>query len=181
MKVHSSNKIIDYETQFGDWKIQLIMSMNFISSKDSDETRTMSTKIDNVEIMMVSETDDIIKELFESLSQKFHEGLEESMKGSGFIFDSIGLLYYHLQKESLSRKTGSYMDSPKCLVKKKATRNPKNNDDNCFQYALTVALNYKNIKKDPQRISKIKPFTDQYNCKEIDFPSHPSEDWKSLN
>ena len=36
--------------------------------------------------------------------------------------------------------------------------NRKNNNNNCFQYALTVALNYHNIKKDPQRISKIKPF-----------------------
>ena len=30
---------------------------------------------------------------------------------------------------------------------KKATINPKNDDDNCFPYALTVALNYQNIKK----------------------------------
>ena len=36
--------------------------------------------------------------------------------------------------------------------KKKATINTKNNDNNCFQYALTVALNYQSIKKDPQRI-----------------------------
>ena len=28
---------------------------------------------------------------------------------------------------------------------KKAKVNPKNNDNNCFQYALNVALNYKNI------------------------------------
>ena len=40
-----------------------------------------------------------------------------------------------------------------------------------LQHALTVALNYVQIKKDPQRISKIKPFIDQYNWKEIDFPS----------
>ena len=33
-----------------------------------------------------------------------------------------------------------------------------------------VALNYEQIKKDQQRISKIKPFIDQYNWKEIDFP-----------
>ena len=46
------------------------------------------------------------------------------------------------------------MDSPEWLKNKK-TINPKNNDDNCFQYALTVALNYQNIKKDPQRISKL--------------------------
>ena len=50
------------------------------------------------------------------------------------------------------------MDSPKWLNNKKETINPKNNDDKCFQYALTVALNYHNIEKDPQRISKIATF-----------------------
>ena len=39
---------------------------------------------------------------------------------------------------------------------KKPTINPKNNDDKCFQYALTVPLNYQNIKNNPKRISKIK-------------------------
>ena len=43
------------------WKIQLTMAINFISSKDSDETRTMHTKTNNVEIMIGSETDEIIK------------------------------------------------------------------------------------------------------------------------
>ena len=42
------------------------MAVNFISSKDSDETRTMHTKSNNVEIMMGCETDEIIEELFES-------------------------------------------------------------------------------------------------------------------
>ena len=43
------------------------MAIDFISSKDSDETRTMHTKSSNVEIMMDSKTDEIIEELFESL------------------------------------------------------------------------------------------------------------------
>ena len=34
-------------------------------------------------------------------------------------------------------------------------------------------------KTNPQRISKIKPFIDQYNWKEIDFPTH-SKDWKEF-
>ena len=58
------------------------------------------------------------------------------------------------------------MDSPKWLNNKKATINPKNNDDKCFRYVITVALNHEQIKKDPQRITKIKPFIDQYNWKE---------------
>ena len=53
---------------------------------------------------------------------------------------------------------------------KKATINPKNTKDNkCFQYALTVALNHREIGKDPQRISKIKPYIDKYNWKDIYF------------
>ena len=95
LRVHSSNEVIDYETQFGEWKIQLTMSINFISSKDSDETRNMHTKSDKIEIMMGSETDDITDELFESLLQKYQEGLEESMRASEFTFDSVDLLYYN--------------------------------------------------------------------------------------
>ena len=83
-----------------------------------------------------------------------------------------------LIKVSLSRG-GSYIDSLKWLKNKKATINPKNNDDNCFQYAVTVALNYKKTKKDPQRISNIKPFIYQYNWKDIDFPLY-SKDWKKF-
>ena len=47
-----------------------MMSINFTSSKDSDETRNMHTKNDNIEIIIGSETNDIIKELCQSLLQK---------------------------------------------------------------------------------------------------------------
>ena len=148
-------------------EIKLIMSINFISSKDFDETCSMTTKSDNIEIMVVSETDDIIEELSESLLQKYQERLEESMRRSNLYFDSVDLLYYYLQKTSLFRKGLSYIDSPKWLKNKKATINPENNDDKCFQYALTAALNYQNINSHPERISNLRPFIDQYNWKEI--------------
>ena len=73
------------------------MSINFIASNDSNETRNLRTKSNNIEIMMGNETDGIIEELCESLLQKYPEGLEESMRrGSNFIFDSFDLLYYLL-------------------------------------------------------------------------------------
>ena len=91
-KFHSGNEVINYETQ-GEWKIQLTMIINFISSKDSDEIRTMHTKSNIMEIMMVNETDEIIEEIFESLLQKCQEGLEEKMRESeSSVFDS--LIYY---------------------------------------------------------------------------------------
>ena len=154
------------------------MAIDFISSKDSDEPHTMHTKSNNVKIMMGSETYEITEELFKSFLQKYQEELEKSMRGSEFVYDSVDALHYNLNKVSLSRG-GSYIDFPKWLKNKKATINPKNNDDKRFLYALTVALNYEKIKKDPQRISKIKPFTDKYNWKDIDFASH-SKDWKKF-
>ena len=54
-KVHSGNTVIDYKTH-GEWKIQLPVTINFIPSKDSDEIRTMPTKINNIEILMGNET-----------------------------------------------------------------------------------------------------------------------------
>ena len=84
------------------------------------------------------------------------------MKGSDFIFDSVQLLYYKCHKINIKRE-GSYIDSPDWIKNIKATINLKNQDDKCFQYAATVVLNHEEIKKDPQRISKIKPFIDKYN------------------
>ena len=96
------------------------------------------------------------------------------MRGSEFAYDRVD----RLNKISLSRGV-SCIDSPKWLKNKKATINPKNKDDKCFLCALTVALNYGKVKKDPQRTSKIKPFIDQYSCKDIDFPLH-SKVWKKI-
>ena len=49
---------------------------------------------------------------------------------------------------------GSYIDSPKWLKNKNATKNQKNNDK-CFQYAIAVALNHGQIKSHAERISGI--------------------------
>ena len=132
--------INDHKTQ-GEWKIQLKMQIKIIYSIDSGETRIMHTKNDNIEIMIGSETVDIISELREPLQQNYQEGLEESMRGSEFDRDSVDLLYYHLHRISLKR-SGSYVDSQKWLKNKKSNnKSKKNDDDNYFQYALTVALN----------------------------------------
>ena len=91
------------------------------------------------------------------------------MRGSDFEFDGVNFLYYDFNEISFNRG-GSYIDSSKLLKDKKSTINPKNNDDKCFQYAITLALNLDKINRDPERISKIKPFINQYNWKDINFP-----------
>ena len=138
----------------------------------------MHTRSDNEEFMNGDDTDEIIKGLFESFLQKYKENLQEKMKGSDFEFDGVNSLYYDFNKISINRD-GSYTDSLKWLKDKKLTTNPKSNDHKCFQYAVTLALNFDKIKKDPQRISKIKPFIEQYNWKDIDSSS-TSKDLKKF-
>ena len=150
-KIHSVNTITEHKTQ-GEWKIHLTTAINFISSKEnSDETCTMHAKSYNGEIMMGGEIDEITEKLFKSLLQRYQDGLEESMKGGEFIFDNADVLHFDLNKINLNRG-GPYIDSPEWLKNKKTTINPKNYDDKCFKYALTVALNYQNIKNNLERI-----------------------------
>ena len=73
------------------------------------------------------------------------------MKGSEFVFDSVYRLCYKFHQINLNRG-GSYIDSPKWLKVKKATINLKNNDDKYFLYALTVALNHKQMTSHSERI-----------------------------
>ena len=159
--------------------MKLSAEISFISLKPgSHETRVMYTRSDNEEFMSGDDTNEIIKLLFESFLQRFEENLQNKMRGSEFEFDGINFFYYSFNKTSIYRG-GTYIDSPKWLKNKKSTINPKNNDDKCFQYAVTLALNLDNINKHPQRISKIKPFNDQYNWKDIDFPP-TNKDWRKL-
>ena len=172
-------ELINYYKNKRQWKLQLIAEISFISFKsDSDETHTMHTRNDNQEFMNGSDTDEIIKGLFESFLRKYEENLQEERKGSDFEFDGVNFLYYDVNKISISRG-GSYIDSPQWLKNKKSTINPKNNDYKCFQYAVTLALNLDRINGHPERISKIKPFIEKYNWKDIDFPS-TSKDWKKF-
>ena len=172
-------ELINDHKNKGEWKIQLTPQIKFVSLRPgSDETRVMHTRSVNEEFMNGSDTDEIIKELFKSLLQRYKEHLREKMKGSDFAFDGVNYLYYDLNKISIS-KGESYIDSPKWLKYKKSTINPKNNDYKCFQHAVTLALNLDKINKNSQRISKIKPFIEEYNWKDIDFPS-TSKDWKKF-
>ena len=84
------------------------------------------------------------------------------MKGSEFVFSYIRLLYYKYHKTNLNRD-GSYVGSPDWIKNKKAIINPINKKyNNSFQYAVTVALNHEEIRKNPERITTNKPFTNKY-------------------
>ena len=69
------------------------------------------------------------------------------MRGSDFIFDCFHFLYYKGHKINFNFG-GSYIDSPDWMKSNKETITSINKKDNkCFQYVVTVALNYEEIEQ----------------------------------
>ena len=78
--------------------------------------------------------------------------------------------YYFAIKSKLELCSSEWLRSKKESI---------TNEDNCFQNALNDSLDYQTIKTHPERISKLKPYINQYNWKDIKFPSD-KEDWKKF-
>ena len=102
-----------------------------------------------------NDVNEVVNELFKSFLLRYQDNLETSMRGSDFIFDSVNLMHYKCHKVNY-KHGGSYIDSPDWVKNKKATIDSKNEDNKSFKYAATVALNQKNIKYNPERVSNIK-------------------------
>ena len=93
IRAYLVDMINDYKNK-GEWIIQLSAEINFTSSKpDSDETRIMHTKSDNLEIIIGSDTNEVVEDLSKSLLQRYQQNSEEQMRGSQFNFDAANLLH----------------------------------------------------------------------------------------
>ena len=145
------------------------MHINFISSRDTGETRIYYVWSDNVSIMQGENTNAIIRDIFRSFLHNYEQELK-MIKGSDFVFKSVDLLDYKLHRVRL-KIDGSYMKSPEWILHKEATIKPKNeNDDECLSWSI-FALNYSEItKKEFENIFKKNTHEDK------DFSSH-KRDW----
>ena len=131
IRSHLYDLIHDHRIARRVWKIQISVRANFISSKDTGETRTVYVWSDNVSIMRGSDINDIIKEIFRSFLGNYQEELK-IIKGSDFVFESVEVMDYIRHRVRL-RRGESYVKSPEWSANKKATIKPKNkNHDECL-------------------------------------------------
>ena len=146
------------------------MQNKCISAENIEETPTIYSASESIEIFMGSDTEDVIDTFFNTILQRFQQAQETSNdRGSDFIPESVELLYYYFRKINI-RRAESYIMSPDWIVNKKATINPKNERVNkCLQWATISGLNYNKItEKDLKKTLKLKRI-------DTDFPLH-SED-----
>ena len=79
------------------------MHVNFVSSNDTGETRTIFVWSNDEEIRSGNETDDIITRLINSFLNNYQKKEIVLRNGSNVAFESVDLLSYHIHKTSLKR------------------------------------------------------------------------------
>ena len=89
--------LIEEYSQNSSWKIQIVAKLSFISLTDSNVRQTLYSKSDNVNILHAVDTIGVINELFDTFLKRYQDGLETKMTGSGYFFEKVDFLEYHLK------------------------------------------------------------------------------------
>ena len=160
------------------WKAQLNIVILFRKRDGSEGTEKPTWSTPPHVIMEGSDLEEVLDEMRTSLMRQY-ERIINTMEASDFVFIRVVEMTYHCHRVDLNRG-GSYIELPEWVKNKKCCINPKNEgDDECFKWAVTVALHYKEIGVHPERILKIKSYADRYNWNGIDFPI-PNNQWKKF-
>ena len=113
-----------------------------------------------------SETDQIVDGMIDNMKFQIEN---PALLNSRFVFDEFLYLDINFHQLNLTAARGSsYLPLPDWLASKKAIVNPHNNDEECFKWSVIAAENAG--MKDPQRVSNLRKFMDNYDWSGLEFP-----------
>ena len=150
------------------------MSKNCNISADT-VFRSIRNSNDLTTLQIKSENTTNIDEMFDQLIKK-HETHSKSLKDINFKPEGIESMIYNFTETIISN---TFIESVEWIKNKKCTINPQNKDNKRFQYSVTIVLNYQKVKNHPERISKIKPFINNLNWDNTNFPPQ-EQDYKTF-
>ena len=111
-----------------------------------------------------SKTDQIVDGMIDNMKFQIEN---PALLNSRFVFDEFLYLDVNFHQLNLTRGS-SYLPLPDWLARKKAIVNPHNNDEECFKWSVIAAE--KVGMTDPQRVSNLRKFTDNYDWSGLEFP-----------
>ena len=92
-----------------------------------------------------------------------------ALLNSRFVFDEVLYLDVNFHQLHLTRGS-SYLPLPDFIAKRKAVINPQNRDEECFKWAIITADKWMDIDFDPERVSNLMEFADNYDWSGLEFP-----------
>ena len=111
-----------------------------------------------------SETDQIVDGMIPNMKLQIEN---PALLNSRFVFDEFLHLDVNFHQLNLMR-VSSYLPLPDWLARKKAIVNPLYNDEECFKWSVITVE--KVGMKDPQRVSNLSKFMDNYDWSGLEFP-----------
>ena len=118
--------------------------------------------------LVLEETDE--NDLYDEMVEEIEEEIQKSeiAEGSGWVFLNVKKLVLHTTRWD-PINAGSYIELPKALKNKNAIINMKNQDEKCFVWSVSRALNPKD--KNAERVDNdLKSKEDTLNMKGIQYP-----------
>ena len=168
---------MDYDTFFSRIKFQLILALRKAKSAKVQTTTWIRFKQDNdlielafnsrmMSVYNLSEINEIANEMIAHMREQIEN---PALLNSRFVFDEV--LFMDIDFHQLNLKIGSsYIPLPEWLANKKAVINPRNEDQECFKWAVIAASKWEEIGNNPEPVSKRKRFEKNFDWAGIEFP-----------
>ena len=119
-----------------------------------------------MDIFQGSDLNKIVNEMFTQMKTQ----IENSALANGrFRFGEILFIDVNFHQFNLTR-VSSYLHLPDWLANKKALVNLKNSNGECFKWSILSSLHYVEIKSNPEHISNLRLFEDNYDWGGLEFP-----------
>ena len=147
-------------------KVSFHFKMKF-SDGDDELVDPVSHSMKSIRILDKTQVRDVIDQSIPEL-KTFIEEFEG--KGSGLLFKYVETMYVNISKYQPYRG-GSYIELDEYIKNKKCCLNIQNEDEKCLMYCVLYHINKDKIKKDPQRVTKYKPYLNQFDFSTIKFPT----------
>ena len=144
-------------------RTQTSMWIRFRKDKDLVELvfNSLMTNIYNL-----NNLDGIVLEMINNIKYQIDN---PALLNSRFIFEEVLYMDINIHQLNLTRGS-SYLPLPNWLALKKAIINPKNEDRECFKWAVIMALEFQHIGSHPERISKLIKFSNNFDLSGLGFP-----------
>ena len=138
----------------------------WIRLKKDDELVELAFNSRMMNVYNLNDLNEIVDDMINHMKEKIKN---LALLNSRFVFDEVLFMNIDLHQLNLTRGL-SYLPLPDWLARKKAIINPKNEDKECFKWAVIAALRWEEINNNPDRISKLKRFEKDFDWSGIGFP-----------
>ena len=139
--------------------------IRFVKDRIEQVDLTFNSRM--MSVYNLNDMNEIVSAMIEHMSQQIEN---PALKDSKFVFDRVMHMYINFHRLNLTRGS-SYIPLPDWLTKKKAIINPKNSDQECFEWAVIAAMTWEEKDSNHQRISKLRRYEDDIDLDGIKFPA----------